>query len=213
MEIEGTQVASILLGSTGFTSSHKFWNLYLSAAMIHVREKANLIKISYKEKIASDVMMEQDNSKNDDIISKKMEIDPEIHIDKHKNLDENEKTDLHIEFNQLYIDAIEGVQEYKKGYTQEDVIETSSKNYQSKDLLEVKNEQTNVDQNDNIPQSQDVDEIINENYPYVDIDELTSIDIMESHMRENNDYDRGLREIVYDADKNVILLMQHDYYR
>jgi hypothetical protein len=100
-----------------------------------------------------------------------------------------------------------------KGYTQEDIIETSSKNYQSKDLLDVKNEQTTVDQNDNIPQSQDVDEIINENYPYVDIDELTSIDIMESHMRENNDYDRGLREIVYDADKNVILLMQHDYYR
>ena len=58
-----------------------------------------------------------------------------------------------------------------------------------------------------------MDEIINENYPYVDIDELTSIDIMESHMRENNDYDRGLREIIYDADKNVMLLMQHDYYR
>jgi len=50
------------------------------------------------------------------------------------------------------------------------------------------------------------------NYTYVDIDELTSIDITESHLQEDDEHDRGLREIVYDIDKNSMMLMQHNYY-
>ena len=31
-------------------------------------------------------------------------------------------------------------------------------------------------------------------------------------MLQSNDYDRGLKETVFDADKKPMLLMQHDYY-
>ena len=49
-------------------------------------------------------------------------------------------------------------------------------------------------------------------YTYVDIDELKSIDIVENHIQDDDENDRGLKELVYDIHKNPMMLMQHNYY-
>ena len=208
MEIEATHAASILYGSTGFTSTHKFWNIYLSAAMIHVRENCALLYPQDENEKKEELFIEEINKisnkrnkilmQNDDDNNSVEEIPDLITT-----------TNLEKKFENLNIQIDETLE------SKEHEICFSGFEKSITDEVQSDEEEINCKEDDenNINDTEDKEEIYDNIYPYVDIDELAFIDIMENQQRQYNDEDRGVREVVFDVDKNPLLLMQHDYYK
>ena len=113
----------------------------------------------------------------------------------------------------MYINDQGGVLEYKMN-TQNEIIFADTHTEQEEEEKEniiynnddIGNKITDDDFNDNEEVTMDPE------YTYVDIDELKSIDIIENHIQDDDENERGLREIVYDIQNNPMMLMQHNYY-
>jgi hypothetical protein len=218
MEIEATQAASILYGSTGFTSTHKFWNLFLSPAMIHVRETCSIKypQCMEKSKIAVQLQMSGNTNISEEIPSFEFTTK---NIVNYNNIDEL-PDDKHIRFLRNNMDKMNindqgGVLEYKMNSQNEIIfadtqyeqnIEEEKEDIFFNNIENIGHNITDDDFNDNEEVTMDPE------YTYVDIDELNSIDIVENHIQEDDENDRGLREIVYDIQNNPMMLMQHNYY-
>ena len=212
MEIEATQAASILYGSTGFTCTHKFWNLFLSAAMLHVRETCTM-KYPQVLEDKKDEMISDNELKNSNIIHIYNETNNENNDNNNNLADDKHINILRNHMEKMDINDQGGVLEYKMNsqneilYAEESIAENEVSIDNLSNIFSNHEEQIiDYDIKDHEEVSMDP------NYTYVDIDELASIDITEHHLQVDDENDRGLREIVYDIDKNPMMLMQHNYY-